>query len=162
MRPHEFSDYLPETYDPTMTDDRASSSFVWVDGVFHRIPYQSHNNFIANLAGVERPSRVSSQFQYEAEIAFLKAMDRFVAQRGIVKGVFQPGAKSKYSTLKSYLNLEGTPRAIRACYAAFKKNYPDLTIGLDELAYDALGPDGVHLNSKRLEGEQIDRKFGRR
>jgi hypothetical protein len=156
MRPHEFSDYLPEAYDPTMMDGGATSSFVWVNGEFHRVPYQSHVKFISKLAGVERPPG------YDAELAFLKAMDQYVAKAGIVKGVFQPGAKSNFSTLKSYLNLEGTPKAIRACYAAFKQHYPDLIIGLDDLYYDALGPDGVRLNSKRLEGTQIDRKFGRR
>jgi len=151
MRAYEFSDYLPEDYDPTIVE-RSCSSFVWVNGKFNPVAYQSHSKFIAELAGVERPNS-SEQFV---------ALNAFVAKNGIVRGVFQPSQQSKFSKLASYLNLEGSTKAIRTCYNAFKKDYPELIANLDELYYDALGPDGHRLVSKRLEGNQIDRTFGRR
>jgi hypothetical protein len=141
-------------YDPLKTQ-HSVSSFLYKDGQFIAVPYQSHLDILGREFGVPVPSWKDDNDQ---RMQTLEQLTRLAVQQGVVQGLFQPGGPD----LKTYLDLRGSLNACRQAFAAFRSAYPDLMAKVDAVSYDILDASGNRVESDVIESKKIDRKFGRR
>jgi hypothetical protein len=143
-----------ETFDP-MRLEHSMASFLYVNGSFIAVPFQSHLDALGASAGVAVPG-FGNDGQQRMEV--YDQLNAYAAQNGIVQGGFTPGGRH----LKTSMTLRGTLAACRKAFAAFRASYPDLIADLSAVSYDILAQDGTRIDSGFIEDAQIDRKFGRR
>jgi hypothetical protein len=144
---------LLETFDPLKVE-HYQASFLYVDGDFVPVNYQSHAEALAKVFKVAMPPR-----NQDAErMAVLDHLNADAAKRGIVQGSFTPPLRGVFCSMA----LLGTLPAMRAAYGAFRTRYPDLLAQLDKLAYDVVNQHGKRVKSDFIEGVKIDRMFGAR
>jgi hypothetical protein len=141
-------------YDPLKTQ-HSVSSFLYKDGQFIAVPYQSHLDVLGRVFDVAVPPWNDDS---DARMEAFDQLTCMAVQSGVVQGLFQPGIGDQ----KTYLDLRGSLKACRQAFAAFRATYPNLMARVDAVSYDLLDPDGKRIESDIIEGKNIDRKFGRR